>query len=100
MSSIDTENDVNDGDMLLTRCELYPPPRISDFPSEIAHAHEIIPGVWLGNYYSSHDVDFLKMARIKSIFNCTKTLPICKEATNIKQFYRIPVEDNLEPIEI
>jgi protein tyrosine/serine phosphatase len=86
--------------MSSTLSEIIAPPNISDFPTNIPHAHEIIPGVWLGNYYSSHDIEFIETAKIRCIFNCTKTLPMCKDAKTVKRFYRIPVEDNLQEIEI
>jgi hypothetical protein len=61
-------------------------------------AHEIIPGLWLGNKAASVDKAFLTQHNINVIFNCTKDLPFVKDM-NLK-FYRVPVDDNLEDAEI
>ena len=60
-------------------------------------ADEIIPGLWLGNIDASQSGNFLIEKGIKSVFNCTKTIPF-HEA--VKSRYRIPVDDNLQQEEI
>jgi protein tyrosine/serine phosphatase len=64
---------------------------------------EIIPGVWLGNYKSAIDVNFLKQNKIKFILNCTPNFPFYNEIHNKQDLkglhkidkYRIPVNDSL-----
>jgi protein-tyrosine phosphatase len=62
-----------------------------------ANAHEILPGLWLGNKAASEDSEWLREKGIHTVFNATKQLPF---APNVKNRYRIPVDDNLEPEEI
>ena len=62
-----------------------------------ANAHEILPGLWLGNRAASQDSDWLREKGISTVFNATKDLPFSPVAVNR---YRIPVDDNLEPAEI
>ena len=64
---------------------------------ESADAHEIIPGLWLGNARASMDEAFLKAKQIHVVFNCTKNLPFCPV---VPIQYRVPVDDNLEEQEI
>jgi protein-tyrosine phosphatase len=61
-------------------------------------AHEIIPGLWLGNKGASMDRGLLAQHNINVIFNCTKDLPFATDM-NLK-LYRVPVDDNLEDAEI
>jgi len=61
------------------------------------NAHEILPGVWLGNKASSENVEFLQEAKIVAVFNCTKTIPFTMGPWHM---YRIPVDDNLRDEEI
>jgi Dual specificity phosphatase, catalytic domain len=66
--------------------------------------NEIIPGLWIGNYHSAHDFDFLRNHNIKVIVNCTVDIPFISD--NIKpdklllleplNTLRIPVEDSLK----
>lgn len=60
-------------------------------------AHEILPGLWLGNRVAALDPKFLREKRIQAVFNCTKDIPFI-ESTPLK--VRIPVDDNLQPTEI
>jgi len=62
------------------------------------HANLILPRLWLGDYDSSQDLDFIKRNRITVIVNCTKDLPFLKLYGIFK--YRVPVHDNLQPEEI
>lgn len=61
-------------------------------------ADEIIPRLWLGNYKSSQNINFIKKNNISLIINCTKNIPSIN--TRGVDVYRVPVEDNLEPVEI
>lgn len=62
-----------------------------------AHAHEIIPRLWLGNRHAALDSDWLAQQNIQVVFNATKNIPF---HPNIVHQYRIPVDDNLEEVEI
>ena len=59
---------------------------------------EIIPGLWLGNYKSALDVDFLLNNNIDVIINCTQHIPFVNQLEiNLDDIetYRIPVNDSL-----
>lgn len=60
-------------------------------------ANEIIPNLWLGNATDAQQVPWINQFDI--IINCTKDLPFCLENTHCKNI-RIPIDDNLQPIEI
>lgn len=61
------------------------------------HAQEVYPRLWLGNKYAASDVDFLRRNKISVVFNCTKDYPFARD---VLRKYRVPVDDNLEPVEI
>jgi len=61
------------------------------------HANLILPRLWLGDKKSSTDPEFLKSAGITTVFNATKDLPF---SPLVQRKYRVPVDDNLQPIEI
>lgn len=61
-------------------------------------ADQIIPRIWLGNFDSSQNIDFIRNNRITVIINCTKDLPFLDISGIYK--YRVPVHDNLEREEI
>jgi hypothetical protein len=63
----------------------------------IPDAHQIVPGIWLGNKRASENEKWLKEKNITVVFNATKDIPF---STSIKKQYRIPVDDNLQPEEI
>ena len=65
--------------------------------SGLPDAHEIIPGIWLGNKRASENERWMKEKNITVVFNATKDIPF---STCIKKQYRIPVDDNLQPEEI
>lgn len=65
---------------------------------ESAPAHEIIPGLWLGNKAASQDEQWLRSHQIGAVFNCTKDIPF-KHGV-VPHMYRIPVDDNLQQDEI
>ena len=60
-------------------------------------AHEIVPGIWLGNKRASENEKWMKQKNITVVFNATKDIPF---STSIRKQYRIPVDDNLQPEEI
>jgi len=60
-------------------------------------ADEIIPGVWIGRWQPSQNEVWLREHGIKAVFNCTKQLPF---HPSIPYQYRVPVDDNLRPVEI
>jgi protein-tyrosine phosphatase len=65
--------------------------------AKVPDAHEIVPGLWLGNKQASENTKWLKETNITVVFNATKDItfnPI------IKRQYRIPVDDNLQADEI
>jgi len=63
----------------------------------MAHAHQIIPRLWLGDKNASMDADFLRRNNITVVFNCTKDLPF---SPGIPTKYRVPVDDNLKVAEL
>jgi len=63
----------------------------------IPNAHEIVPGLWLGNAKAAKDSKWLAQNNITVVFNATKDLPF---SPTIKKQYRIPVDDNLQADEI
>ena len=65
--------------------------------SGLPDAHEIVPGIWLGNKRASENEKWMKQNNITVVFNATKDIPF---APNIKNMYRVPVDDNLEDDEI
>jgi protein-tyrosine phosphatase len=65
--------------------------------ADIPDAHEIVPGIWLGNRKAALNDKWLKQKNISVVFNATKDLPF---SPFIKKQYRIPVDDNLQPEEI
>jgi len=64
---------------------------------DVPDAHEIVPGIWLGNRKAALNDKWLKEKHIDIVFNATKDLPF---SPTIKKQYRIPVDDNLQPEEI
>jgi len=65
--------------------------------SGLPNAHEIVPGIWLGNGRAALDDKWLKQKNITVVFNATKDIAF---SPSIKNQYRIPVDDNLQPEEI
>jgi len=63
----------------------------------IPDAHEIVPGIWLGNKQAALNDKWLKEKNITVVFNASKDIPF---SPRIKKQYRIPVDDNLQPEEI
>jgi hypothetical protein len=61
-------------------------------------AHEILPGLWLGNRTAAHDLDWQREKNINAIFNCTKDIPIKQGVA--QRIYRVPLDDNLQADEI
>jgi predicted protein tyrosine phosphatase len=65
--------------------------------AHFADAHQIVPRLWLGNKKAAADTVWQAEKHVEVVFNCTKTLPF---AETVKHKYRVPVDDNLEPVEI
>ena len=61
------------------------------------HADLILPRLWLGNKTAAADPEFLRTVGVTTVFNCTKDLPF---SPNVQRKYRVPVDDNLQPVEI
>ena len=61
------------------------------------HAHEILPGLWLGDKNAAKDDIWLLKNKITVVFNATKDLPF---SPIIPRQYRVPVDDNLKQEEI
>jgi protein-tyrosine phosphatase len=61
--------------------------------------HEIYPGLWLGDIFSSTNETFLSDKKITAVINCTVTLPFSNLRT-IKHKDRLAVKDNLEKDQI
>ncbi len=62
-----------------------------------ADAHEILPGLWLGNRNAALNSQWLQKNNIEAVFNCTKDIPF---SPVISRQYRLPVDDNLKADEI
>lgn len=60
-------------------------------------AHEITPGIWLGNQRASQNEKWLKQQNITVVFNASKDIPFLPL---VKKQYRIPIDDNLQADEI
>lgn len=54
--------------------------------------NQIYPGLWLGDYHSAVDNDFIKNNNISLIINCTMGIPSIRDK-NVKVL-RLSVEDN------
>jgi hypothetical protein len=63
----------------------------------IPDAHEIVPGIWLGNKQAALNDKWLKEKNITVVFNASKDISF---SPRIKKQYRIPVDDNLQSDEI
>jgi dual specificity phosphatase 12 len=63
----------------------------------IPDAHEIVPGIWLGNKQAALNDKWLKEKNITVVFNASKDIPF---SPRIQKQYRIPVDDNLQAEEI
>jgi dual specificity phosphatase 12 len=61
-----------------------------------AHAHEVLPGLWLGDQTAAADGDFLATNRIRAVFNCTRHLPFHDAVPGDKR-HRVAIEDALPP---
>jgi protein-tyrosine phosphatase len=59
--------------------------------------NEIIPGVYISRWEVAVDPTWLTEHKIKAVFNCSKQIPF---HPSIKNQYRVPVDDNLQPVEI
>lgn len=62
-------------------------------------ADEVMPGVWISGWEVALNGEWLARHKIGAVFNCTKEVPFHPYIAPLHQ-YRIPVDDNLQPIEI
>jgi len=63
----------------------------------VSHANEIIPGLWIGDLYSSQDKDFFKAFGIRCVINATTHIPPAPFYRQMKiSFKRVPVYDSNE----
>jgi protein tyrosine phosphatase (PTP) superfamily phosphohydrolase (DUF442 family) len=62
----------------------------------VPNAHQILPGLWLGNCSAAQDAGFLATAKIGAITNATKDIPNFFERQGI-EYHRLPVDDDLQP---
>lgn len=69
-----------------------------DLVMNSAPAHEILPGLWLGNKAASQDINWLREKNITTVFNCTKDIPF--KMGGPSHLYRVPLDDNLQADEI
>jgi len=76
----------------------HPVQPITEHTMHTQNATEIIPRIWLGNFMSAKDEQFIRAFNITTIFNCTKDIPFFIES--IPNKYRVPLDDNLEEVEI
>ena len=63
--------------------------------SNVSHATEIYPGLWLGDIIAASAKHFLKNKRIHCIFNCTVAMPFT-DSKEVTTRIRVPVKDNLQ----
>jgi len=71
---------------------------LSDIFYNGTSVNEILPNLWLGNYKTAHDINFLKENKINLILNCTPDISFIDEKIieELKiETYRIPVNDSL-----
>jgi protein-tyrosine phosphatase len=64
--------------------------------ASLAHASEIMPGLWIGDAAASQDAAFFKRHGIGAVINATKDVPIAFQVESM----RIAVDDNLNGDEI
>lgn len=62
-----------------------------------AHAHEIIPGLWLGDCIAAEDPSFFKKHNIKALINCTPDIP--NKVVTKDNFLRLNLNDSLKDID-
>jgi len=60
-------------------------------------AHEILPGIWLGDMMSATDVNFFRKFNIQAVINCTPDVP-----NGIKgvDYLQIKIDDSLKKFDI
>jgi len=63
------------------------------------NADEIIPRVWVGNRFAALNDQWLVQNNITVVVNATKDIPFSNNSIITKK-YRIPVDDNLQEVEI
>lgn len=70
---------------------------VSGHAAPYSHAHEIIPGLFLGNEKASRDAKFFSRHKIRAVLNMTHDLPCrFRDLKNI-EYGRVTVDDSLKP---
>lgn len=64
--------------------------------SSVPNAHQVLPGLWLGNCNAAQDAAFLMTAKIGAVANATKDIPNFFERQGI-DYHRVSVDDDLQP---
>jgi hypothetical protein len=59
---------------------------------KLAHANEIIPGLWLGDMYAALNPQFIIRNRINVVVNCTPLVPFLDIASVVHK-YRVAIDD-------
>ena len=59
------------------------------------NVNRIMPNLWLGNYQSAEDKNFVVTNKINVVFNCTKSVPFLDV---VEHKYRLPVRDSPQDI--
>lgn len=57
-------------------------------------ATEIIPGLWIGDKNSAHNIDFINEKKIRNIINCSKNIKFSQYLNKNIEKIRIPVNDH------
>lgn len=64
--------------------------------ASVPNAHQVLPGLWLGNCNAAQDATFLTKAKIGAVTNATKDIPNFFERQGI-EYHRVSVDDDLQP---
>lgn len=62
--------------------------------SEKVDANEIMPGLWIGDYHSALNYQFIKKNKIKAIVNMTPDIPNAFEPKGVT-YYQVKLDDSL-----
>lgn len=62
-----------------------------------SHAHEIVKGLWLGDYHSSLDENFIRKNKIEAVINCA---PGIKTPFKHIEYVKLNINDSLKKSDI
>ena len=63
------------------------------------HAHEIIPNLWVGDFFASQDENFFKEFNVKFVVNATTHIPFGDFYKRRKvDAIRFPILDSFDPV--